>query len=104
MKAVDSEFRRNLSNEARRKYQIEKTEIACKSGPLNRFSTGNFTTLNVPNIREKLLEYYDAHYSSNLMTLCVVGNESLDSLQSMVVEHFSEITNRELPLRDFTQM
>lgn len=41
MNAVDSEFRRNLSNEARRQYQIEKTELACKNGPLNTFQTGS---------------------------------------------------------------
>ena len=52
MNAVDNEFKRNLSNEARRKIQIEKTELACKTGPLNRFSTGNLQSLSVPNIRE----------------------------------------------------
>ena len=50
MNAVDSEFRRNLSSEARRKIQIEKTELSRKSGPLNRFSTGNKQSLNVPDI------------------------------------------------------
>jgi insulysin len=37
MNAVDSEFKRNLSNEARRWSQILKTEIARKESILNRF-------------------------------------------------------------------
>ena len=102
MNAVDSEFRRNLSNEARRKIQIEKTELARKTGPLNRFSTGNLASLNVPNIREKLLQYYAEHYSSNLMSLCIVGNHDLDQLQQMAVEHFSGIENKNLTVKDYT--
>ena len=74
MNAVDSEFRRNLSNEGRRMLQIQKTELARKTGPLNRFSTGNLDSLNVPDIREKLLRYHADHYSANLMSLCLVGN------------------------------
>ena len=81
MNAVDSEFRRNLSNEARRKIQIEKTQLACKTGPLNRFSTGNLESLNIPGIRDKLLTYYGEHYSANLMALCLVGNHQLDDLE-----------------------
>ena len=52
MKAVDSEFKKDLSNETRRKWQIEKTELACKTGPLNGFACGNFDSLNQPDIRE----------------------------------------------------
>lgn len=103
MNAVDSEFRRNLSNEHRRKIQIEKTELARKTGPLNRFSTGNFQTLNVPDIREKLLHYYDQHYSANLMSLCLVGNHSIETLEELAIEHFSEIENKNLKLKDFTK-
>ena len=101
MNAVDNEFRRNLSNEARRKFQIEKTELACKAGPLNKFSTGNLESLNIPDIREKLLKYYDDHYSANLMSLCLVGNHSIDTLEALAIEHFSAIENKDLELRDF---
>lgn len=103
MNAVDSEFRRNLSNEARRKFQIEKTELACKTGPLNRFSTGNLQSLQVPNIREQLLKYYGEHYSANLMSLCLVGNHSIEALEAMAVENFSDIENKNHALTDFTK-
>jgi len=102
MNAVDSEFRRNLSNEGRRKFQIEKTELARKDGPLNRFSTGNLQSLNIPDIRERLLTYYDEHYSANLMSLCLVGNHPIDTLEELAIEHFSEIENKNMALKDFT--
>ena len=55
------------------------------------------------DIREQLLRYYDQHYSANLMSLCLVGNHSIDDLQEMAVEHFSGIENKDLTLTDYTQ-
>ena len=59
-------------------------------------------TLNKEGIREKLLEYYEQHYSANIMSLCLVGDHSLDTLESLAVEHFSDIINKNLSLKDFT--
>lgn len=56
----------------------------------------------MPDIREKLLKYYDEHYSANLMSLCLVGNHSIDTLEQLAVDNFSEITNKDLVLKDFT--
>ena len=58
MNAVDSEFKRNLSNEARRWIQIQKTELARKESALNRFSTGNLVSLQKPETRDLLLKYH----------------------------------------------
>ena len=56
----------------------------------------------MPDIRQKLLTYYDEHYSANIMALCLVGNHSLDTLEQYAVEHFSEVANKNLTLKDFT--
>lgn len=40
-------------------------------GSLNTFGTGNLETLKIPDIREQLIAFYDAHYSSHLMKLVV---------------------------------
>ena len=45
LNAVDAEFRKNLSNEARRLHQIVKSEITVENCPLKRFSTGNLESL-----------------------------------------------------------
>jgi len=43
--AVDNEFKKNLSNDARAMEQIVKSYIAVPGSRLNRFSTGNLETL-----------------------------------------------------------
>lgn len=85
MNAVDSEFRKNLSSDSRRLSQVEKSFIARKGSVLNRFSTGNLETLKVKGIRDYLLKFHLDHYSSNLMSLCMVGNHSLDRLEEIAV-------------------
>ena len=80
MNAVDNEFKKNLSDDGRRIYQIFRTELAAEGSALPRFGTGNLQTLNKPNIRELLLQYYESHYSANIMSLCLAGNYSLDQL------------------------
>ena len=89
MNAVDNEFKKNLSEDSRRISQIMKTEISIKGGPIDHFGTGNLQTLQIPKIRELLLEFYDKNYSANLMSLCLVGNHSLDTLESIAKENFA---------------
>ena len=36
------------------------------------------------------------------MSLCLVGNHSIDLLEELAVEHFSGIQNKSLTLKDFT--
>lgn len=84
MNAVDNEFKMRLSDDNRRLNQIEK-ELALPNHPLKHFSTGNLQTLNKPNIHKLLLEYYESHYSANLMSLCLVANYSLDQLEDLAI-------------------
>jgi len=102
MNAVDSEFTKNRSREARRLIQIEKSIITKPGCVLNRFSTGNLATLNVPNIREHLLKFYAENYSSNVMSLSLVGNHSLDALESFATNHFSSIEDKNLDPIDYS--
>ena len=53
------------------------------------------------SVREELLRFHSKYYSSNLMSVCLLGKESLDELQAYVGEIFSEITNKNLPYIDF---
>ena len=88
MNAVDSEFKKNLNSELRRIIQIEKTEIAAQGSVINRFATGNLESLKLEGIREHLLKYHKEHYSSNLMSLCIVGNHELDTMEDFAKSHF----------------
>jgi insulysin len=68
--------------------------------PLNRFATGNKDTLEkIPrqrgiDVRSQLLDFHKKYYSSNLMTLCIVGNQSISELERMAKKFFVDIPNR----------
>lgn len=41
-------------------------------------------------------EFYQAHYSSNIMCLTVCGTQSLDELEAMVSDKFAAVPNSNL--------
>ena len=58
LNAIDSEYKKNLSNEMRREMQILKSDLCSKDSPIKGFGTGNKETLNIPFVRELMLKYY----------------------------------------------
>ena len=102
LKAVDNEFSNNLNNDGRRMVQIKSSEIN-KDSPFNHFGTGNLKTLSIPNIRDRLLEYYKKYYTSEIMNLCVYSNKSLEEQLKLVESLFSlvpKIDNFVMPRYD----
>lgn len=101
IRAVDSENKKNLQNDMWRFYQLDKLTSNPKH-PYNGFSTGNYKTLHEEptdqglNVRDILLDFYKNHYSSNLMSLVILGKEDLDTLTSWAIEKFSDIPNSNL--------
>lgn len=99
--AVDSENKKNLQSDNWRLYQLSRSTTNIKH-PYNGFSTGNKATLgDVPlelglNVRDELIKFYTENYSSNLMTLCILSNESLETLSTWTDELFSEIKDKSL--------
>ncbi len=87
-----------------RLFQLVKSTANPKH-PFSKFGTGNLTTLrdtpktNGINTREELIKFHSTYYSANRMKLAVIGRESLDTLQKMVTDKFSDIknTNRDAP-------
>lgn len=94
-KIVDSEHSKNIPNDFRRIFETRKTAY-LPSHPLRQFSTGNLQTLGLTT-RKDVIEFYTRYYSSNRMTLAVLGTQSLDVLQEMVVPRFYEVPDRNLP-------
>lgn len=100
--AVDSENQKNLQSDLWRIDQLEKS--TCRPDhPYSKFGTGNLQTLKEEpgklglNVRDELIKFHSQYYSANLMTLCMLGKESLDELQQYAVDMFSEIPNKNLP-------
>lgn len=101
LKAVDNECSGNEQNDAWRGFLIYR-ELAHKYHPVHKFNIGNLETLKVIpekkgiNVRDALLKFYNKFYSSNRMKLVVLGKESLEDLEKMVINMFSSVPNKSL--------
>ncbi|VEN56875.1 unnamed protein product [Callosobruchus maculatus] len=103
--AVNSEHEKNIPTDIWRIDQLDK-HLSNPAHPYNSFGTGNTYTLStVPkekniDVREELLKFHNTWYSSNIMSLAVLGKESLDELEEMVVQLFSSIEDKnvEVPI------
>lgn len=102
LRAVDSEFKKNLQQDTYRLHQLGKS-LANPNFPYFHFSTGNLITLRDEpaargiNVRDEFLKFHAKYYSANEMKLVIVGREDLDTLEKWVVEMFSEVKNKDLP-------
>ncbi|KAK4699534.1 insulysin, partial [Phenoliferia sp. Uapishka_3] len=108
LKAVDSEFRRNLMLDSRRLFQLGKETSSRAAGAVYwKFGTGSRETLwDEPiakgvDVRARLLLWFAEEYSANRMKLCVLSTQSLDELEDEVIRHYSAISNANLPPTNF---
>lgn len=99
--AVDSENKKNLQSDTWRLYQLSKSTTSILH-PHNGFSTGNKLTLgdlpikNNLNVRDELIKFHKNNYSSNIMCLSILSNQSLNTLTNWTIEKFSNIKNKNL--------
>eukprot|EP01134_Creolimax_fragrantissima_P000265 CFRG0265T1 len=98
IQAVNSEHEKNILQDVWRLSQLDKS--TCRPDHVyNRFGTGNLETLGTNpislglDVRDELIDFYRSNYSANVMTLSVIGRQSLDELRSLVLEKFSDIPN-----------
>ncbi|CAF3908783.1 unnamed protein product [Rotaria sp. Silwood1] len=79
LETVNSEYEGNLFKDVRRITQLEKS-TSDSEHPYSEFPSGNTESLKTTpkqreiDIREVLLDFYKAQYSSNRMSLAVLGN------------------------------
>lgn len=91
--AVDAEFRLKLNDDSRREWEV-LTEQMNPENPLSWFSVGDLETLaDSPEqpLRARLIDFYNRHYTAELMTLVVLGRENLDQLERLVRGRFGEV-------------
>lgn len=99
--AVDSEFRLRRANDAVRRWHLLH-RLSNPKHPFSHFSCGNISSLTAKadlhtGLRQLLLQFYNKWYSANIMTLTVLGRESLDDLQRVVQSLFEGISNKRVP-------
>lgn len=93
MNAVDSEFKKYESQDSWRTNEAIKLLFDQKHEGA-KFGVGNRETLNLPNIRELLVQFYSDHYSADRMKLVVKGKEYIEVLEKSAVEFFGSVPKR----------
>lgn len=92
--AVDQEFSGQLENDQSRQLMIYR-ELGNPLHPWKRFTWGNKKTLQ--NVTTDILRnWYDSHYSANLMTLVLYSPLPLDELKELTLKNFENIPNKNL--------
>lgn len=94
LNAIDQEFAQGFNNEPTREYHVIKSLLNPKH-PAHRFQTGNSKTL-ANATHDDLQNWFNAHYSANLMRLYVLSPLPIEELQGLVVRDFSTIPNKKL--------
>lgn len=107
MNAVNSENAKNLQNDHRRLYQLQKS-LSNPKHPFHKFGTGNLETLGDRpkaqgiDVRKALLEFHATYYSASIMKLVLCGKEDLTTLKQWAQGMFASIKNtgRSFPVFD----
>ena len=101
VRAIDSEFQQAQQNDACRVEQLI-AHMSAPDHPYHRFGWGNKRSLvDLPkaagtDMRAALVGFHGRFYSSNIMSLVIVGKESLDTLQRWISDSFGETPNRQI--------
>ncbi|KAL7065704.1 peptidase M16 inactive domain-containing protein [Cryptosporidium serpentis] len=101
LNAVDSEFGALLNSDLWRLDQVQRY-LSNSTHVYNKFIIGNKETLDINpklmgiNVRDELIRFYTNYYSSNIMKLAIIGNESLSELEDIVIKYFSDIKDKNI--------
>jgi insulysin len=101
--AVESEYRLKIKDDGRRQWDVLREQIDINH-PLSKFTVGNLQTLadrDQSSIRDELIQMYQRYYSANLMTLVVLGKQSIEQLDAMVRSRFSAIVDRQISIKPY---
>ena len=101
LNAVDSEHAKNTESDGWRTRQVLRGQYDA-GHPIRGFGTGTRETLKGVG-RDELLAFYTSQYSSNRMTLAVVGRAGLDRLEALVRRYFADVQDRHLAAIRFPQ-
>ncbi|TMW57481.1 hypothetical protein Poli38472_003406 [Pythium oligandrum] len=99
--AIESEFHRAMQNDFVRLQQVQ-CETASPTSRFNSFSWGNMESLKtVPeqqgiNVRDTMISFFHKYYAAHRMKLCVIGEDSLDDLETWVRESFDALPKRDV--------
>ena len=89
--AVSSENDKNFNNDSWKKMELIKF-LSSKDSIYHNFTCGSSKTLaKGEELRLKLKEYYNNFFYPENMRLAIISNQSLNSMESMASDYFSNI-------------
>lgn len=99
--SVDSEHIINVNEDLPRLEHLQ-AHLCNPKHPYHKFGTGNKKTLmEIPmakniNVRNALIDFHKKWYSSNIMTLAIIGKEHLDELEDTARNLFEEVEDKNI--------
>lgn len=96
--AVNSEYQMQMQNDAFRMDEILSV-VTNPAHPFHHFSVGSLDTLKdgpAGSLRDRLLAFYQSHYSARNMKLVVMGPQSLEQLEKWVRTSFKAVPDRKI--------
>ncbi|MBA3722074.1 MAG: insulinase family protein [Parachlamydiaceae bacterium] len=91
LQAIDQEFAKNFTSDSIREHYVDK-ELSNLTHPFHRFNSGNSDTLSKVS-QKTLKQWYNEHYSANLMHVILYSPLPIETLKKMVVQDFKDIPN-----------
>lgn len=95
--AVNAEHSKNYNIDGWRLNRMLR-EVSDKNHPYYNFGCGNKKTLLKDDIRDRLIEFYNKYYSSNLMKLVVYTSDDIFILRKLITKIFSQVVNKDVML------
>lgn len=97
---VHSEYMARIRDEGRRENDV-LNRVLNPEHPFTGFSVGSRETLadrpeGEPDLRERVIDFYESYYGPNVMHLAVVAPQPLDELEKLVAERFATVPDRGL--------
>jgi insulysin len=91
--AVNSEFQMYSTNDSWR-MQALSNFLGNPNNPCSKFTVGNLDTLQKDGIFNAVKELHAKYYSSNIMYLCVVHNDTIENIKTQVLNMFGQMQNK----------
>lgn len=102
--AVNSEWSMQRANDGFVMFALNNITLN-PAHPIARFRIGNNESLSDKEnskLLPTMVEFYQRYYSANLMTVALAGNRSLDELEQLARDAFSDIPNFNAKVDDIT--
>ena len=95
---VHAEHKTYFDNDMRKLYALQRYTLNPEH-PMARFSTGNLSTLvDKPGskLQDELIDFFDSHYSANLMKVALTSPRSIGELQQIASLYLNQIPNKKV--------